>query len=492
MYNNQPHPNQRKQRLGFLHRGQNQGHRNVDQVPHKQHFWTATARDTDVNTQPSASTGTTHTTIGGRRGGLMGGLFGRNRQQSGPNTYGAHHTGQNYGPHDDYDRSISTTTANNTYYGTSQSDWDHYAVRHEDSLIGDPVPYADNSMNGPVYGPYGYRNFGYGNGPLQGDHYIPDASGYVHNAPGRYPDNWTSNPAKTNYSGRDANRFGPGPIVADIPVDHTGRPLTGNYSTGTLIENTGFPNRYGNLNANNANKLNSWTHGQGPYGPEHSSHYIDPVDGSDTWTTTSVNYVPGPMGTNAHGTVTGPLTTGPMGTELSTGPMTGAPVPTTGRKSRFGSWFGSSMSNEPLWGGREVRDSATPLLPDNPWTHNELSREYIDSRQTLNGLPRATGRRNTTGYNGAVYGPNTTTTYGPTTTRTYVTGSPAMGRMGSPMVGRNLPVPPPLPPVYVPRSSMEPEHYRFRQGSVHVLDDGYNSGYYNGPQYSTTTTERYY
>jgi len=186
--------------------------------------------------------------------------------------------------HNNKSTSTTSTTTSTTYggvgtgyqqHGSTASDWDHYAVRHEEALIGDPIPVVNNNLN------------------LAADRSHLDSN--LHNSLGSSGNSSLSGNSKNNALPTPYDKNGnllTGPVTANGP-------LAGNYSSGTVVEN--------NLAGN-----------------------------GQTW------------GSAAWG---------------------GEPL------------YGGS-SSAPLYGYRDQRDVATPLLPDNPWTHNELGRDYSDAYRT--------------------------------------------------------------------------------------------------------------
>jgi len=221
------------------------------------------------------------------------------------------------------------------YPESSRSDWDHYAVRHEDALIGDPIPVAnfpqatqqdvDRNRNGI---PDDLERHNWGN----------------HN--GMYPPGmYYANGPKTTPSSL-VNRYGtvaPGPVIA---MGHQ----NGNYSSGTFVERDGF--------------------NEAVYGPgSRTRGYNESHDGFNAYNTNRY------YDDEAY-----------YGDSYGSAPLYG------GQSGHRGHRFGS----DPLYHHREVRDTATPLLPDNPWTHNELGREFVDAYGTGTLPNRAINRRQTT------------------------------------------------------------------------------------------------
>jgi len=96
-----------------------------------------------------------------------------------------------------------------------------------------------------------------------------------------------------------------------------------------------------------------------------------------------------------------------------------------GSEPLYGS--GNRWGSEPLYGGsnmRDIRDTKTPLLPDNPWTHNELGREWRDAYR-----------------NG---------TWNPVNARRFTTVDETVTTNVN--VSKSIPTPPPQPPVYIPET----------------------------------------
>jgi len=184
------------------------------------------------------------------------------------------------------------------YEGSTRSDWDHYAVRHEEALIGDPLPIMDSGLNLAAQ-PYNNGARGpYGSGPLANG---PLNRGYDD----RHYDK--RHPVPDNF-----DRFG-NPLIG--PVTANG-PLAGNLSSGTVVER---------------NLL------QGPGKGRTRTGWVDDNTGGRQWGSTA-----------------------------------------WGSEPLYGSGYGG-YGSQPLYGYRDGRDVATPLLPDNPWTHNELGRDYSDA-----------------------------------------------------------------------------------------------------------------
>jgi len=152
---------------------------------------------------------------------------------------------------------------------STPSDWDHYAVKHQEALVGDPVPIVDNGLN-------------------------------MNNSNTNVDSSKNNDLSTSSSSGAVATDLDKNGNILTGPVTANG-PLEGNYSSGTLLENE-------------RSKLN-----------------------------------------DAQNPSTGRTTSSSWGSE----PL-----------------FGDSA---PRYGFRDYRDNRTPLMPDNPWTHNELGRDYSDS-----------------------------------------------------------------------------------------------------------------
>jgi len=201
------------------------------------------------------------------------------------------------------------------YEGSTRSDWDHYAVRHEEALIGDPIPIMNNGLN---LGAQRYGNGApgpYGPGPL--------SNGPVNHG---YDDNhYNKRHQPANMLDRHGN-----PLIG--PVTANG-PLAGNYSSGTVVEKNMYqgPGRRTRTGAVDDNAYGGGQWGSAAWGGE-------PLYGN------------GPYG-------------GGQGQGL------------------YGNNQAAAWGAEPLFGYRDARDygRGTPLLPDNPWTHNELGRDYSDA-----------------------------------------------------------------------------------------------------------------
>jgi len=201
--------------------------------------------------------------------------------------------------HNKSSSTTSSTSTSTTYpvgtgyqqHGSTASDWDHYAVRHEEALIGDPIPIVDNNLN------------------LAANRSQLDSN--LHNnlgSSGNLNSSGKSSSKSSNLpSGYDKNG---NPLIG--PVTANG-PLAGNYSSGTVVEKNlaRGPGKRTNTGANDDYlAANGQTWGSAAWGSE-------PLYGGRT--------------------------------------------------------------SAPLYGYRDQRDVATPLLPDNPWTHNELGRDYLDA-----------------------------------------------------------------------------------------------------------------
>jgi len=197
-------------------------------------------------------------------------------------------------------KNTTTTNAVAPVQGTStQSDWDHYAVRHEDSLIGDPIPIVEPGRVNKTNNTIGVTNAN-----------VNNTTGFIGN---------DRNTSQQNVLTNQYGTVAPGPVVSTEAIK-------GNYSTGTVVES---PAVYGLATPNTTTSYGPNTHGYTPtkdqvIAENASRGWSDPLYGPTSTTTTS-------------------------------------------------SW------SAPLYTTRDVRDTKTPLLPDNPWTHNELGREYVDA-----------------------------------------------------------------------------------------------------------------
>jgi len=232
----------------------------------------------------------------------------RNQQQQDPNSQqGGHHWFGKRQPNNTQSTSTTTTSYGPSYgprpayyrdpysEGSTRSDWDHYAVRHEEALIGDPLPIVDNGLN------------------LASNRYNGNQSGGGNVGPMGVPLNYNDSAYGNKGLPRNVDKYG-NPLIG--PVTANG-PLAGNYSSGTLVER--------NLV-------------QGP-GRRTRTGFVDDYDGGRQYSSAA------------------------WGSE-----------PLYGNRGGYGA--------EPLYGYRDSRDRATPLLPDNPWTHNELGRDYEDAYRT--------------------------------------------------------------------------------------------------------------
>lgn len=224
--------------------------------------------------------------------------------------------GLQYGPNG---YSSNTSVSYSQGPPSTQSDWDHYAVRHQDSLIGDPIPFADDSLNGQIRarersrGGFWNRNKNnrnLNNNQQQDFHRdrtlaYNDARSWNNDSAllgrdmsyGRINDNYIRS---TDYEG---------PVAYDPSYDRNFNALKGNYSSGTVLEN-----------------------GYGMYGNGMSNGNFFDRSANRSW----------------------------------------------GSQPLWGSNQGNNLYGE-FW--RDSRNNKTPLLPDNPWTHNELGREYLDGRR---------------------------------------------------------------------------------------------------------------
>jgi len=241
------------------------------------------------------------------------GFFSRFRGHQRPvPAYNVAETNRTYGPQSGYG---TRQYYRDPYYeGSTRSDWDHYAVRHEEALIGDPVPIMNNNLNLANHHAWNGQNAAhgpYGNGPLSNG---PVNHGY---------DDAHYNKRHPVHNGLDKHG---NPLVG--PVTANG-PLPGNYSSGTVVEK-------------------NFVRGVGK-GRTQTGFIDDPAYGGRQWQSAAWGGEP--------------LFGGPSGQSLY------------GNHPGGGAW-----GSTPLYGYRDGREygRATPLLPDNPWTHNELGRDWED------------------------------------------------------------------------------------------------------------------
>jgi len=237
------------------------------------------------------------------------GFFARFRGSRPVPTYNENMAYHTYGPQSGYG---TRQYYRDPYYeGSTKSDWDHYAVRHEEALIGDPVPIMNNNLNLASQQAWHAQNAAqgpYGNGPLA---HGPVNHGY---------DDAHYNKRHPVHNGLD--RHG-NPLVG--PVTANG-PLPGNLSSGTVVEKN---------------------FRRGPGKRSQTGFIDDPAYGGRQYQSAAWGGEP----------------------LFGSGPYGGQPY---GGHGAYGA--------TPLYGYRDGREygQATPLLPDNPWTHNELGRDWED------------------------------------------------------------------------------------------------------------------
>jgi len=268
-----------------------------------------------------------------QRGGFMSRFHRGGRAQP---QYNPHAMTQAYGPRQgNADRAFYRDTY---YEGSTRSDWDHYAVRHEEALIGDPLPIMNNNLNLAANQSGAHYNGPYGQGPL--------ANGPVNHG---YDDAHYNkrHPAFNNLTKRGVPMVGP--VTANGP-------LPGNLSSGTIVERNFV---------------------QGPGAARTRTGMIDdPAYGNRQWGSAAWGVAPAyeddyAYGRGGHGqSLYGNGPTGGHGQSLYGNGPTGGMGPAAG----------PAWGNTPLYGFRDSRSlgQATPLLPDNPWTHNELGRDWED------------------------------------------------------------------------------------------------------------------